>query len=244
MEITNRRLFLLALFLGIVTTFFIYLYLSRVETVSQSLEPTKKVVVAKVTIAPKTEITNEMVEVKEMKGSAIPQSTYTNIKEIIGKIAKETIYSGEPIVHQRLADEKYQKSHLAYSIPKGYRAITLQYNSVMGVGGFIHAGDYVDVIGTFDQKIMQGAIPEKDVSRMILQNVLVLAVGSQRDEKQEEEKEKKQQIDTITLAVKPHDAEKLTFTEERGSIRLILRPINENDQPATGGVTNQNLFTP
>ncbi|TCS83335.1 Flp pilus assembly protein CpaB [Tepidibacillus fermentans] len=243
MKVTNRHLFLLALFLGLTTTFFIYFYLSKVETVNQSLEPTKKVVVAKVTIQPKTKITKEMVEMKGLKVSALSESTYTDIKDILGKTVKETIYSGEPIVNQRLADQEYQKTHLAYSVPKGYRAITLQYSSVMGVGGFIESGDYVDVIGTFDQKIMQGASPEKDVSKIILQNVLVLAVGNQTDEKQGGEKEKKQ-IETVTLAVKPHDAERLTFTEERGSIRLILRPINEQDQPQTGGITNQNLFTP
>ena len=242
MEVTNRRLLLIALILGIVTTFLVYLYISKVETVSQSIEPTKKVLVAKVTIQPKTAITEEMIEAKELKLSSISESTYTNSKDLVGKMTKETIYAGEPIVHQRLADQEYEKTHLAYTVPKGFRAITLQYNAVMGVGGFANAGDHVDVIATFDQKMMAGSSPEKDVSKIVLQDIVVLAVGSQASQPTEEGDKK--QIDTITLAVKPHDAEKLTFTEERGSIRLLLRPINEKDQPATGGVTNQNIFTP
>ncbi|WP_339060540.1 Flp pilus assembly protein CpaB [Tepidibacillus marianensis] len=242
MEVSNRRLFLLALLLGVIATFFIYLYLTRVEAVSQSIEPTKKVIVAKVTIQPKTAITKEMVEMKSVKMSVLSESTFTNLNDVVGKTTKETIYTGEPIVHQRLADQEYKKTHLSFSVPKGYRAITLKYDAVMGVGGFVQTGDYVDVIGTYDPKIMQGVPPEKDISKIFLQNVLVLAVGSQVDASQGSKDQK--QLDTITLAVKPHEAEKVTFTEERGSIRLILRPINEKDQPSTDGVTNQNLFTP
>lgn len=224
--------------MGIIATGLVYLYLAKVEAVSQQIEPTKKVVVAKVTIQPKTKITEEMIELKALKTSTIPSSSYIKPEEVIGQVVKETIYVNEPIVHERLADEAYQKAHLAYSIPKGYRALTLQYNPVMGIGGLVEPGDYVDIIGTYTAETNP---TQKDISKMILQNVLVLAVGEKTDNLEGQEKK---EIQTITIAITPKDAEKVTFTEEKASVRLMLRPINDAGNLSTSGTTKDNIFTP
>jgi len=240
MEVTNRRLLLLALLLGIITTFLVYFYLTKVETVSQTVEPTEKVVVAKMSILPKTVITKEMVELRPFKTSALSESTFSDLKDVVGKTTKETIYHEEPVIHERLVDKDYEKNHLSFKVPKGFRAVTLKFDTVMGIGGYVQEGDFVDVIGTYGAQTMQGVPPGKDISKIFLQNIMVLAVGSQESVPGSDQTK----IDTITLAVKPHDAEKLTFTEEHGRVRLMLRPINEKNQASTDGVTNQNIFTP
>jgi len=238
MEITNRKLLIIALIMGLIATGLVYVYLQKVEQVSQEVEPTNSVLVAKIDIKPKTVITQEMIEAKQLPTRVIPASSYTDQNELVGQTAKETIYAGETIVYERLADEIYQKKHLAYSIPTGYRALTLQYNPVMGVGGFVQPGDYVDVIGTYDAETN---VKQTNISRIILQNMLVLAVGTKTDIQVNDEN---QEIQTITLAVKPQQAEKITFTEEKASVRLMLRPINEESKTSTTGTTKDNIFTP
>lgn len=238
MELTNRKLFIIALILGLITTGLIYFYLLKIEENSKVEEPIKEVVIAKVTISPRTTITKEMIEIKSFNVSSLPPSFFLDEKKVIGQIAKEPIYKGEPIIPQRIADETYRKIHLTYSIPKGYRAVTLQYNPVMGVGGFIQPGDYIDIIGTY-QNDRNGV--EKDISKIIIQNIFVLAVG----EKVEVNTSKiNEQINTITLAVTPYEAEKITFTEETASVRLILRPLHEDGLPSTTGSTIDNIITP
>ena len=238
MEITNKRLITLALIVGVLAASLAYLYLLKAETVTQELEPTQKVIVAKATITPKTPITKEMIEIKTLKVSSVLPSTYTTEEELIGKYAKETIYPGEAIIHERIADEKYGKKHLAYSIPKGFRALTLSYNPVMGVAGFIQPGDYVDIIGTYSPDKNPS---QKEISKIVLQNVLVLAIGQQTSVDVNQDKTGE---GTITFALTPKDAERITFSDEMASIRLILRPVNEEGKPGTAGMTKETIFTP
>ena len=238
MEITNKRLVMLALIVGVLAASLAYFYLTKAETVSQELEPAQTVIVAKEMITPKTAITKEMIEYKTLKVSSILPSTYSNEEEVIGKYVKETIYPGETIIHERIADEKYGKKHLAYSIPKGYRALTLPYNPVMGVAGFIQPGDFVDIIGTYAAEQNPS---QKDTSKIVLQNVLILAIGQQTSVDINQDKTSEA---TITIAVTPKDAERITFTDELASIRLILRPINEEGKPGTNGMTKETIFTP
>jgi len=237
MDVTNKRLLLIALIIGLTASGLVYWYITKLEAEKQQLDPSKKIIVANLNILPKTVITKEMIGWKEVKESSLPVVYLEDEQQVVGQIAKETIYAGEPITSQRLADEAYRKTHMAYLIPKGYRALTLRYTPVMGVGGFIIPGDYVDVIGTYQPDYNAY---DKDISKVILQNVLVLAVQDQT----EDTTNKDHAVTTITLAVTPEQAEKLTYTEERASIRLMLRPLNEKGRTSTSGVTKDNIITP
>lgn len=239
MNISNRKLLFIAIIFALLASSATYYYIAKIEQASKVVEPTQDVVIAKVTIPSKTEITMDMLEVKSYKLSAAPPSTYQSIDEVVGQVTKETIYNGEPIIHERMADENYKKNHLSYSVPDGYRAVTLQYNPVMGVGNFVQPGDYVDVIGTYDEKVSP---TNADVSKIILQKVLVLAVGPNTGI--DLEQKNATDIQTITLAVTPKEAEKLVFTEERASVRLMLRPLNEETKPTTTGASKTNIFAP
>lgn len=239
MNISNRKLLFIAVIFALLASVITYNYIDNIEQKSNVVIPSEEVVVAKVTIPAETEITMDMLELKSFEIDQVPPSSYGSANEIIGQVTKETIYSGEPIIHERIADENYKKNHLSYSVPEGYRAVTLQYNPVMGVGNFIQPGDYVDVIGTYDENISP---TDADVSKVILQNVLVLAVGANTGI--DLEQKNATDIQTITLAVTPIEAEKLVFTEEKGSVRLMLRPLNEESKPATPGASKTNIFKP
>ncbi len=238
MNVTNRKLFIVALIFALIATLMLYFYLTKLEEDSKRKEPTTEVIVAKMTIPVRTLITKDMLQIKLYRTDSMPATVFKSMNEVVGKIAKDTIYIGEPIIHEQIADKVYQKLHLAYTIPKGYRAITVQYNPVMGVGGFIQPGDYVDIIGTFTSN--ENSL-NQDVSKLLLQKVLVLAVGEKTDVELTNEKK---DIGTITLAVQPKEAEKITFTSEKGSIRLLLRPIHEDKSYTTTGASKDNILTP
>lgn len=238
MDVSNRKLLIIALILGVFASGFTYWYISKIEAEKKQMDPTEMLIIAKIDIPPKTEITRDMIQLKEIKKDSLPPSYFTEEQKVIGQIAKETVYMGEAVVPERLADEAFRSQHLSYTIPKGYRAIALQYNPVMGVGGFITPGDYVDVIGTYEPDYNS---TNSDLSKTILQNILVLAVDRNSDPQSVSSDQ--QPISTITLAVKPEQAEKLTFTEERANIRLLLRPLNENNITSTKGITKNNVIT-
>ncbi|MBP2645475.1 MAG: Flp pilus assembly protein RcpC/CpaB, partial [Firmicutes bacterium] len=72
----------------------------------------------------------------------------------------------------------------------------------------------------------------EDSSRIILQNVQVLAVDRETEVpintngSEEENKGKKEMLktSTVTLAVTPEQATALTVADEKGKLRLVLRP--------------------
>jgi Flp pilus assembly protein CpaB len=73
----------------------------------------------------------------------------TDKSSIVGKITKERIIKGEPILLDRLYSGG--KTNMSFMVPAGKRAITIGANEVTEVGNFIIPGDYVDVIATFEE---------------------------------------------------------------------------------------------
>src|SRR5262249_47513732 len=83
---------------------------------------------------------------------------------------------------------------------------------------FVQPQSHVDVIATHPG-------PKGPVSAYILQNVLVLAVdGTDRMEGDT----KSRPSNTVTLQVKPEDGLKLAAAQQKGELRLALRPPDDN----------------
>ena len=76
---------------------------------------------------------------------------------------------------------------------------------VIGVAGFIKPNDRVDVMVTLDQTVLNG----RPTSKVILENIKVLAAGTEmvRGEKDEEAKI----VQVMTLEVDVQEAEKLAL---------------------------------
>ena len=102
--------------------------------------------------------------------------------------------------------------------------MTVGVNEVTGVAGFIKAGDYVDVVVNFDS-----AMVGDYASQVVMQNILVLAANheteiSTGDVTVKESVKDANKMGTVTMAVTADEAAKLTLADERGKIRLALRP--------------------
>ena len=71
------------------------------------------------------------------------------------------------------------------------------------------------------------------VGRLVLQNVLVLAVGS-TDMKSANSSKKNEQARTITLALDPREAVQLRMVQQEGKVSFILRPNNPTEEEFYG----------
>jgi len=85
-------------------------------------------------------------------------------------------------------------------------------NDVIGVGGFLQPGNYVDVVSAYREG-------QSSESETIVQNVKVLAV----DQTASSDKNEPAIVRAVTLEVTPEDAEKVVLAEHRGVIQLALR---------------------
>src|SRR3989475_3181487 len=152
------------------------------------------------------------------------------IKEITGSIARSPFTAGEPIREQKLVKAD-GSGFMAAILPAGYRAVSTEISPETGAGGFILPNDRVDVLLTKREKNPDGKGPDISNSEVILTNVRVLAIDQAPKEKEG--------INTlvgrtVTLELKPEQAETLARARQNGTLALALRSITDVNATAEG----------
>lgn len=213
------------------------------------------VVVAKQDIAPKTIIKESMVEVREVSASMVSDDAVREVSDIINKPAKVEILKDD-IISTRKVLMDITMAGFTGDIPPECRAISIAITDVTGVAGFAKPGDYVDVM-----LIAKG--DEKMTGRIVLQDVLLLAINKNAEQKQKavgdgssgdtkktgdsvdsnNQSDKKNadapkdgaisDLATATLALLPEDALKLITEAQEGTLYLALRPYKPRDKFTT-----------
>jgi pilus assembly protein CpaB len=145
------------------------------------------------------------------------------VNDIKGTITRSPIYEGEPLRREKLVKAK-NSGYLAAILPEGYRAMSINIDSggSTSVGGFVLPNDRVDIlmVGQDDE----GRAGNNLSAQTIMQNVRVLAIGQNIQEKNGE---KVVIGSTATLEVTPRQAEILTLSQRVGQLSLVLRSIEE-----------------
>ncbi|MCX7923417.1 MAG: Flp pilus assembly protein CpaB [Clostridia bacterium] len=239
MESVNKKVILMALIMAVFTTFFIHYFIKKQTTQSVSVDYINTYVASK-TLPPKHKIEED--DVKELKVTRdyLNPKAVMNKADIVGKRIKERIIEGEQILRDRLVEDK--NLALAYNIPEGKRAVSLNVNEQIEVANLLRPGDFVDVIATFQKEELEDKTNKylfPGVTKIILQNVQVLALG--QEQIVEEDKKAEELPKTVTLAVNPFEAEKLVFSTEFAVVRLALRPVGDNKTVNTPGVIRNDV---
>ena len=143
------------------------------------------------------------------------------VKEITGSIARAPFIAGEPIREQKLVRAD-GSGFMAAILPSGFRAISTEISPETGAGGFILPNDRVDVILSKREKNPDGDGPDVSTSEIILTNVRVLAIDQAPKEK---EGTNAMVGKTVTLELKPEQAETLARARQSGTLTLALRSI-------------------
>jgi pilus assembly protein CpaB len=191
--------------------------------------PTERVVVAAVDIPVASPIKLEWLTVIDWPRISRPEGAQEDPASIVGKVAYAPITKGEAILATKLVASA-GRSGLATLLPSGARAVSVRVDDVVGVAGFIHPGDRVDVIVT-----MQPRNDTLFASKLILQNVRVLAVN-QDLEHRGRDAEKAATATVATLQVSPEESEALALAAARGKLLLALRGASDTDLAVTRGV--------
>src|ERR1700726_4042619 len=142
--------------------------------------------------------------------------------QIAGSIARAPFIAGEPIREPKLVRAN-GSGFMAAILPTGMRAISTEISPETGAGGFILPNDRVDVILTKHQKDADHpSAPDVVVSEIILPNVRVLAIDQAPKEKDGQNAVVGK---TVTLELKPEQAEALARARQTGTVALALRSI-------------------
>jgi pilus assembly protein CpaB len=224
-----------AIIAGLVAALLITRYLER-RTVSVST-PTSKIVVAAMDLPLATHLRPEQLRMADWPVTAMPPGAIRDVKDAIDHILTSRVLEGEPLLPGKLA-ARDAGNGLAALIPANMRAIAVRVDDVVGVAGFIHPDDRVDVIVTIHPS--KGNEPES-ISKVILQNVKVLAVGKELETTQRD-RNQATPVTVATLLVNPEESEKLALSATEGRLMLTLRSWTDNQAVITQGTSASTLI--
>jgi len=223
-------IFAIAVILALITSVLVSEYLRRKTTVKDISMETQPIVVAKVDLAWGTTINKEMIELRPYLKTSLPPGYFSETHSVVGRVLIHNIKANEPVLESRLAPTTIKTGGVAAVVTPKKRAVSVKVDKVVGVSGFIHPGNRVDVLVT-----IQPEGTKSPITKIVLENILVLASGPEIQLKGKEEKPS--QVDVITLEVTPEEAEKLALAATEGKILLALRNFTDTEEAMTRGVT-------
>jgi pilus assembly protein CpaB len=141
--------------------------------------------------------------------------------QVAGWIARAPFIAGEPIREQKLVRAD-GSGFMAAILPTGMRAISTEISPETAAGGFILPNDRVDVILSKREKGADKNGLDVVNSEVILSNVRVLAIDQAPREKDGQNAVIGK---TVTLELKPEQAETLARSRQSGTLALALRSI-------------------
>ncbi|MGQ7829467.1 Flp pilus assembly protein CpaB [Altererythrobacter sp. Z27] len=230
----------LAIVLGLIAVYLANSYFSGVEQ-RQAREAEEgqmaRIVVASQDFQFGTPLATTNLRLANWPANSVPQGAFQSVEEATrgGRVALRPIVIGEPILASKVSGEG-GRAVLSAILPEELRAVSIPVNQVSGVGGFVRAGDVVDVLLT-RQIPGDGADAQDQMTSVVLENVLVLAIDQVADENQTNP----QIGQTATVQTDILGAQKLTLARQVGSLSLALRNVENQAVGGTRTVTPADL---
>jgi len=232
----KRKSFMLlgvAVAIALVTSFLIYRVLPKQTDVNAATIQTQPVTVALADLGWGKVLAKEMMKTVPYPKEYVPPGSFSDPNALTGRVLLYPVKANEPIFESRLAPASIKTGGVAAVITSKKRAVAVKVDKIIGVAGFINAGNRVDVLVT----IASGKT-SAPVTKTVLENVLVLAVGPDLEKKGKEPSP----TDVITLEVTPEEAEKLALASTEGKLQMALRNYNDGEDVVTKGITVPTLL--
>ncbi len=221
---------LLSILIALGGSYFLYNWLNKQRASDKpvAVKETRavQVVVANVDLPWGTKINAETLTTKPYFEESLPNGYHSNPADLAGRILVTPVVAGEPVLESRLAPTTLKQGGIPAVLKPGTRAISVQGNKVIGIAGFIKPGNRVDVLLT-----IRKPGTEEEFTKTILDNMLVLATGTQIVESSDG---KQSPVDVYTLEVTPDQGERLTLAANEGRLQFACagRWMMKSSSPA------------
>lgn len=214
----------IALVLGILASVFIYRQIARLEAIKPA--PASQLVVSAERLPLGTKLEPSQLRVIAWPGGTVIPGMFTRVEDVVGRSLLSPLAENEPVLESKLAP-RGAGPNISAAIPDGMRAITIPVTEVVGVAGFVVPGSAVDVVVTASTPDYKGG----SVTKTVLEDVTVLAVGQQVQADKEGKATAPYQV--VTVLVTPEEADKVAMANSVGQNRLQLVLRNTIDTKKT-----------
>ena len=232
----NRRALVIALIVSLVGATLLAIYLQRFEAEASGGEPVKLLVAAK-PIEAGVQITDEMLATRLVPRAYVEDRAVLESEKakVIGLRLGHTLQSQQTLMWTDLAIAMEKGRNLSSLIQPGMRAVTVRTRSHDDKSfALIRPGDRLDVIATMPGEKQT----DQRTSVVLLQNVLVLAVGHDTGGEPGEKPQGPPSPNDIilSLSITVPEAQLLALATEKGTITVALR--NHDDVRVTEGMND------
>lgn len=205
---------------------------AQADRAAASRVSTSPVVVAAGELEPGQPLEGKDLGVVNWPNANLPAGHFSKTAQVAGRVLKVAMTKGEVVLPAKLAQEGLAGG-LSAVVPDGFRAMTVRVDEVIGVGGFVQAGDKVDVLATLDR----GPFSQNPATQVVLRAIPVLTVGERLQEEGEGSKAKRRKVTVVTLQVRPEEGERLALVATEGKVVLALRNQGDLQDAATPGIS-------
>lgn len=225
----------LAGFAALMAALVVYSALKRRETeLAKARVQTVQIVVAARALGLGAKLRPSDLRLTRWAQDSVPPGAFHNVAAVVGGFTKRSFVENEPIVADGLFTGQKGAGVMPLLIPKGMRAMSVPVDPVSDIAGFVLPHTRVDVLVAVSNN---GSVT-KPFSKIVLQDVQVLAVAQEI----EQEQDKPKLVKVVTLLVTPEEAERLALASREGTLRLAMRNFNDQQVVATSGVGLQGLL--
>ena len=199
----------------------------REREVQEAMAQSVNIVVATHDLHIGTQLDPTAVKLTRWSRDSMPPGAFTDIAAVSGKYVKTPFVENEPIVADRLFSGVKTAGMLPLLIPAGMRAMSFPVDEVSDIAGFVLPGAHVDVLVAISDKATNG----EPFSKIVLQNVEVIAVAQEIEVAKDEPKV----VKVVTVLLTPEESERLSVASHDGSLRLALRNYEDKKVVMTNG---------
>jgi pilus assembly protein CpaB len=231
----NRRALFFSVVMGLVSVVLLLLYVRQFEQEMSGGERVK-LLTANKPLERGTLITDDMISTREVPMAYVENRAIkaTDRPKIVGVRVANAVQPQELLMWTDLALATEERD-LSALVQPGNRAVTVRATNPEETKGnaLIRPGDYVDVLATMPE-MTKGGISDSRAAIVLLQKVLVLAVGLDTEAQAASAAIPAQQAPgaqrdmVLTLSLNLQEAQLLALAQEKGRLSVAVR--NPDDQ--------------
>jgi pilus assembly protein CpaB len=201
---------------------------NREAQVQVALAHTQDIAVAAHDVPLGAKLSSADVKMVRWARESVPEGAFTDPSMVNNSFVRNELVAGQPVLLRNIVLADKVPGVMPMIIPPGLRAMSVAVDEVGDISGFVKPRTHVDVIVA-----VSGTGPDNNrpYSKVVLQNIEVLAVAQQIDKGKDEPEVAK----VVTLLVSPHEAEKLSLASRDGLVRLAMRNYNDDKLVPTSG---------
>lgn len=231
----NRRALVIAIIVALMGALLLAAWMHRFELEAKGGESIQLLTALK-PISAGALITDDMLATRSVPRAYVEDRAILakDREKIVGLRMGQTVQAQQTLMWTDLAIAMEERRNLSSLVQPGMRAVTVSAtNRADKSYALIQPGDRIDVIAA----VPSGVNKEQTSSVVLLQNVLVLAVGTDTTVDQTERANSKDKSELLlSLSLTVQEAQLLSLATEKGKLSVALR--NPDDVRVTEGLSD------